>query len=190
MAVRTTTFVVRVRVIATSGSASDHPVFCGLGSETSMLCSDTPLIRVSTPISSYHDVPCGPGPGGEPGSRCATPVPTIAPPAAADADPLEVAATTIPIDHVGPYSVDMGDALLPNGILSQTTATLTDDRRSDVLIPQGIHLEVLGPDGKPLENAYAQGWRPGIERVDVRLDFTVEAFDAGATLEITDIVVR
>ena len=96
----------------------------------------------------------------------------------------------IPINHTGTYAIDLGDAVLPNGILTETTATLADDRRSDVLIPQGIQLQVLGPDAKPLENAYAQGWRSGTETVHVRLVFTVGSFDPGATLELTNIGVR
>ncbi len=190
VAVRTMAFVVRVRVVSQAGRESDHPVFCGVGGEASMLCSDTPLIRVSGPMGGYHDVPCGSVPGGEPGSHCATPLPTIAPGAAADAEALRVPSVAVVIDHLGSYAIDLGDAVLPNGILSEATATLADDRRADVLIPEGIRLEVLGPDGKPLENAYAQGWQKGIETVHVRLVFTVESFDPGASIAITDIVVR
>jgi hypothetical protein len=186
----TMAFIVRVRVTPVGGHPVDFPVFCGVGGETSMLCTDTPVIGVTSPMSGYHDVPCGPVPAGEPGSRCATPLPTIAPAAADDAVPLRVPSVAITIDHAGAYSIDLGDAVLPNGILSVTTATLPDDRRSDVLIPRGIQLQVLGPDGKPLENAYQQGWRPGTERVHVRLVFTVESFDPGTTLTITDVVVR
>lgn len=186
-AVRTTTFVVRVRVTPTGGEPSDHPVFCGLGGETSMLCTDTPLINLGSPMSGYHDVPCGaePAPG-----KCASPVPTIAPSAAADAVPLRVPRLTIAIDHAGAYTIDIGDAVLPNGILTEAAATLANDRRTDVLIPQGIQLEVVGEDAQPLVNAYDQGWRPGTEQVHVRLVFTVESFDPGATLEITDVLVR
>lgn len=187
---RTTAFIVRIRVIPTVGRPSDHPVFCGLGGEATMLCTDTPLVRVRTPIAGYHDVPCGPTPGGEPGSACATPLPTIAPAAARKAVPLEVGRIAIPIDHDGAYSIDLGDAVLPNGILTEATATLVDERRSDVLIPDGIRLKVVGADGKPLENAYTHGWRRGTERVHVRLVFSVESFDPGVVLELVNVVVR
>jgi hypothetical protein len=187
IAARTTVFVVRVRVTPVGGEPSDHPVFCGVGGETSMLCTDTPLIRVASPMSGYHDVPCGaePAPG-----NCASPVPTIAPSSAAKGVPLSVPSLTIAIDHVGAYAVDIGDAVLPNGILTEASATLADDRRADVLIPEGIQLEVVGEDGQPLVNAYDHGWRPGTEQVHIRLVFTVESFDPGATLEITEVVVR
>ena len=80
--------------------------------------------------------------------------------------------------------------MLPNGILSEATATLPDDVRTDVLIPEWIMLEVIGNDGLPLRNIYEHGWRPGTERVHVRLVFTVESFEPGASLEITNVVVR
>lgn len=39
-------------------------------------------------------------------------------------------------------------------------------------------------------NAYDHGWRAGTERVHVRLVFSVESFEPGTTLTITDVVVR
>lgn len=185
-------FVVRVRVVPATGKPSDHSVFCGgFGTDATMLCTDTPVIRVSSPTNGYHDVPCGPAPGGEPGSHCATPLPTIAPAAAEKAVPLRVPSVTIAIDHAGTYAIDVGDAVLPNGILSEATATLADDHRTDVLIPNGIWIEIVGPDGKPLDNAYIHGWHSGTETVHVRLVFSVESFDPpGTTLEITNVVVR
>jgi hypothetical protein len=184
------TFVVRVRVTPASGAWTDHPVFCGIGGDASLLCTDTPVIRVMSPMSGYHDVPCGPVPGGEPGSNCATPMPTIAPSAQQSAVPLRVPTVTIPIDRTGAYEVDLGQAVLPNGILTEASATLVDNTRSDVLIPEGIQLEVIGEDGKPLVNAYDHGWRAGTELVQVRLVFSVESFEPGTTLTITDVVVR
>ena len=118
------------------------------------------------------------------------PVPTIAPSAEAKAVPLSVPSLTIPIDHTGAYVVDVGDAILPDGILSDASATLANDRRVDVLIPQGIQLEIVGEDGQPLVNLYTHGWRAGTERVHVRLVFTVESFEPSSTLEITNVVVR
>lgn len=184
---RTTMFVVRVRVTPGDGPASDHSVFCGVGGERSLLCTETPRIALTTTTAGYHDVPCGedPAPG-----HCASPVPSIDPSAAEMAVPLTVPSLAIPIDHTGRYVVDVGDAVLPNGILSEATATLPDDVRTDVLIPEWIMLEVIGNDGLPLRNIYEHGWRPGTERVHVRLVFTVESFEPGASLEITNVVVR
>ena len=181
-------FVVRVRVTPAGGEATDYPVFCGPLGWTSLLCADTPHIRItSVTMGGYFDIPCGPD--GTP-DECASPVPSIAPKAAAEAVPLKVPSLVIPIGHVGEYAIDVGEAVLPNGILSEASATLADDTRTDVLIPDGIFLEVVGEDGTPIGNIYDHGWRPGTEQVHVRLVFTVESFDPGATLEITDLVVR
>ena len=70
------------------------------------------------------------------------------------------------------------------------TATLADNTRSDVLVPDGIHLEVIGEDGKPLVSAYEHGWRAGTEQVHVHLVFSVESFEPRTTLTITSVVVR
>lgn len=185
--VRTTAFIVRVRVTPGNGPASDHSVFCGVGGERSFLCRETPQIALTTTIDGYYGLPCGED--GAPES-CATPVPSIDPSAAEMAVPLRVPRLTIPIDHTGRYVVDVGDAVLPNGILSESTATLSDDMRTDVHIPERIWLEVIGDDGRPLRNIYEHGWRTGTERVHVRLVFTVDAFEPGASLEITNVVVR
>ena len=90
----------------------------------------------------------------------------------------------------GHYVVDLGEAILPNGILSKATATLAHHTRSDVLVPDGIHLEVIGEDGKPLVNAYEHGWRAGTEQVHVHLGFSVESFEPRTTLTITGVVLR
>jgi hypothetical protein len=188
MVMRTMTFVVRVRVTPADGVPSDHPVFCGIGGGASLLCTDMPMIVLTSPVGSgYHDISCN-GEGGV--GTCATPLPTIDPVAAGEAVPLEVASVVVPIDHAGAYVVDVGDAVLPNGILSDATATLANDTRIDVLIPDGVHLEIVGEDGTQLENAYQQGWRPGTERVHVRFTFTVESFDPGTTLILTQVAVR
>ena len=184
---RSTAFVVRVRVIPSSGKSSDHSVFCGVGGQASLLCTETPRISLSVPTDGYHDIPCTGDAGNE---TCASPVPTIDPSVSAKGLPLRLPKVVVPIDHVGGYVVDLGDAVLPNGILSLTSATLADDTRVDVLIPDGIRLEVLGDDGKSLWNVYEQGWRAGTERVHVRLTFAVEEFQPGAALVFTDVLVN
>ena len=182
-------FVVRVRVIPATGDPSDHSVFCGLlGSDRSFLCTEMPRIVVGSPMGGYHDVPCGPEPAPE--GVCATPPPPIAPAAAEKSRALRVRSLDVAIDHVGTYSIDIGAAILPNGVLSEASASLADPYRNDVLIPEGIQLQVVGEDGDPIVNAYQHVWHRGVERVTVRLVFTVEALDRPTTLELTDVVVR
>ena len=53
-----------------------------------------------------------------------------------------------------------------------------------------IELRSLEPDGKPFQNYYDHGWRPGVERVEAILVFDVLWFEKGAILDIRDVVVR
>ncbi len=53
-----------------------------------------------------------------------------------------------------------------------------------------IRLRSLEPDGKPFENYYEHGWRPGVERVEAILVFEVLWSEPGAVLSIRDVVVR
>lgn len=183
---RTTTFVVRVRVTPANGEPTDHSVFCGIHGDASLLCTDRPVIWVLTPTSNgYWDVPCS----GEAPEGCATPLPSIEPAAADDAEPLTLHDVHIPIDHVGDYRVPMGEATLPNGILSETSVTLGEHRPTTFLV-EGGRVEVLLSGTQPFDNGYAHGWHPGSERVAVTLKFTVESFDSGAELVVQQLVVR
>ncbi len=190
---RTMQFVVRVRMIGAEGPLGDASVFCGIGSGGSYLCTDEPVIGTHTVMTNgYHDLPCprrGPTPG------CATPVPTARPRTVVAAEPLRIAALSIPIDHAGAYEIPVGEATLPNGILSEATFDLADASPppAELLVgPDGIglRLQSLEDDGRPFDDAYEHGWRRGLERVRVSLVFEVEAFTPGATLEIIDLAVR
>lgn len=183
-------FVVRVRMTPQVGPGQDQAIFCGglLGGDRSMLCTDTPRIYVSTPMSGYRDVPCGAEPA--PDSPCASPLPAIAPAAQRKAQALRLEGLQVPVDHAGPYSIDIGQAILPNGILSDAAITLMDDVRSDVLVPRGVELQIIGADGQPITNAYQHGWHRGTETVTARLVFNVEEVTAPVTLDFANIVVR
>lgn len=185
---RTQDFVVTVRVTPAGGVPADQSVFCGVGGSATYLCTESPRIAVHTPIGGYTDVPCS----GEAPAGCATPVPTADPSAATGASPLEVSGLPIPMNDIGPYSVDVGTAVLPNGLLSETALTLADAAPTDFrLSPDGIRLVVESLDGgPPFDNAYDHGWRPGTERVSVRLVFELEWYEPGAELVVASLVVR
>lgn len=187
---RTMAFVVRVRVIPADGEPSDHPVFCGILSAYTLLCTDRPKIRVITPTTNgYWDVPCS---GEAPDAPCAPPIPTIDPAAASGARAFSVSDLHIPIDHVGPYSIALGEAILPNGVLTDATLTLADDSPANLLLEGGrVELVLSSLDGGlPFENAYTHGWRPGTERVAVTLEFSVEWFEPGAELVVAEATVK
>ncbi len=183
------TFVVRVRFTTALGAANEQSVFCGLGGRYSLLCSETPEIRVSSPtINGYGDVPCsGEGPVG-----CATPLPTVDPTALAEAVPLSIDKLDIPIDHTGDYRIELGTAVLPNGTLSEASLRLAGTERWLLLSEGGLALTITStdPTRPPFDNAWLHGWYPGTERVTVWLEFTVLQVDPIAVIEIADIVVR
>ena len=186
--VRSTRFVVRVRFVGEDGGWVEDSQFCSVGGDVDLACTDPPLIRVSAPtVNGYDDVPCT----GEPPDGCATPVPTIDPAVRIDGRELRIASLDVPLDHLGQYTVPLGTAVLPNGVLTETTFSLADDRQRTFLLRDGtVRLVVTGDDNEPIWNVYEQGWRPGTQTVDVRLEFEVEDIEAGAVLQVRDLVVR
>ena len=120
----------------------------------------------------------------------ATPVPSAAPDAIEMATKLHIDRLDIPIDHTGPYQVSLGEAWLPNGLLTEADFELVDDWPPDItILDGGVSLEVRA-DGRPIQNIYEHGWREGTELVEAVLVFDVFRFDPGAKLSIADVVVR
>lgn len=180
-----------VRVTLTDGSTQVVSMHCS-GIASHPACLDDPHLSVSSvtgPNGGYHDTPCS----GDPPDGCATPLPTIEPAAAATAQPLMIERIDIPLDHVGPYEAKLGEATLPNGILTEASFALVDDWPPGVTITSGtvsIRIGSLDPDGKPFNNYFDHGWRVGTERVEAILEFTVDRVDPGAVLAVRDVVVR
>ena len=177
------------------GTTYTHDVRCGGISSYSLVCTDRPEILISGPYGrggGYTDIPCGATPGGEPGSACARPMPTIDPDAAAAAVAREIAARDYPITATGHLEIDVGRATLPNGILSDARFDLADRFTRAFTVEGGIRLEVrsLDPSRPPFENVYEHGWYPGTEEVAVYLVLDVVSFTPGSALQIRDLVVR
>jgi hypothetical protein len=174
----------------TDGATRDEPMCIGISSGPA--CTDEPGLEARSSIEGggYHDVPC---PDGSPPHTCGTPLPSMQPAAVAGARPLSVARFEIPIDHRGPYVVPLGEVLLPNGVATGASFEFADRWPLDVSLGQGvaqINLRSLEPDGKPFQNYFDHGWRPGVERVEAVLAFDVLWFKPGAVLAIRDIVVE
>jgi hypothetical protein len=188
--------VALVTFVLLDGSAREQDVGCaGIGGQYSLVCTDRPEILVTGPYGrggGYTDIPCGATPGGEPGSACATPMPTIDPDAAAKAVPLEIAAHDYPIAATGHVEIEVGRATLPNGILSDARFDLADRFTRAFTVEGGIRLEIrsLDPSRPPFENVYEHGWYPGTEEVEVYLVLDVVSFTPGAALQVRDLVVR
>ena len=180
------------RLTLTDGTTRDESV-CG-GVSMAPACTDTQMLEARSSVGEggggYHDVPC---PDGSPPHSCGTPLPTLQPAAVADARQLSVARFPIPIDHLGAYEVPLGKASLPNGIATVASFEFADDWPLDVSLQEGfaqINLRSLEPDGKPFQNYFDHGWRPGVERVEAVLVFDVLWFKKDAVLDIRDLVIR
>ncbi len=145
-------------------------------------CFDDPHLQASSvTMGGYHDFP-----------ENATPVPTAAPDAIADATELRIDRLDIPIEHTGINEIRLGEVLLPNGLLTEADFALVDDWPPNVtILERVIYLEVRSlADGKRILNIYDHGWREGTERAEAVLVFDVFRYDPGAKLAIRNVVVR
>lgn len=138
--------------------------------------------------NGYQDVPCP----GEPPDGCASPLPSLSPAAIAASSPLRVDRRVIHVSQVGHYEVSLGEATVPNGVLTVEKAELADPWPDGVSIgTDGIRLEVrsLVPGRAPFSDEYEHGWWPGTERVEVFLVFDARRVRPGATIEVVNVVV-
>jgi hypothetical protein len=181
-----------VRITPSGGSAMDATFPCGVGSQSSIACRADPEIVIGTPMQGYRDITCTGEDGTGNPTGCATPVPSTDPRARAGARPLSIAALDIPIDHDGPYEVELGRAGLPNGALEDASASLASPTLPGIVFLDGIGLalEPLDPAGRPFLNVYEHGWTPGVEEVRVVLRFEVIQHEPGAIVPVRDASVR
>ena len=160
------------------------------GLATGPECTDEPALTIGSPLGGgYHDVPCN----GEPPAGCATPHPTLEPEAVAAARPLRIDRRTIPVPGPGRHEIVLGQARLPNGVLTESRAELADPWPPGLTVSgEGLRLEVrsLVPGRPAFRNSYEHGWWPGTEDVEAVLVFEARRADPGATLEIVNLVVR
>jgi hypothetical protein len=171
----------RINLEVTLANATTHRVaMCG-GASMEPACVDDPHIAIGDLMhGGYHDVPEG-----------SSPVPSAAPDAVAEATDLRIDGLDIAMDHIGRYEVRLGDAGLPNGLLTQAEFALVDDWPADLTILDGVRMEVRSRDhGKPIDNIYRHGWHEGVEPVEAFLVFDVFRFEPGAKLSISDVIVR
>jgi hypothetical protein len=186
--------VADVRLDLVNKSAANVPVRCRFMSGASdRACSENAKVVVNGGVS--HDVPC---PGGNPGGEtnpCATPPPSPRPASVASSTPLRVPALDVSLDHLGHYEMFVGNAWLPDGALSERSATIANPRPTTFWINDGVTIEVR-PDGPcpgtcpvSIESIYHEPF-DGSQEVRVYLVFEVVEVRPGAVLEVRDILVR
>jgi hypothetical protein len=180
-----------VETLVTLLDGSIHDVSMDCGGIPSLQCQDAPHLQaMSVTMGGYFDTACT----GDPPKACQTPVPPADVTAVAAAVPLRVARVDIPIDHDGHYEVPVGEATLPNGLLTSADfGFVSPDWPTNIAIADGVVSLVvrsLDDPGRAFTNIHEHGRVAGVERAEAVLIFDVIRHDAGATLSIQDIVVR
>lgn len=181
---------IHVRAAFRDGTTHDVRMCGGLSLDPA--CSADPHLSPRSVMGGYTDVPCGAEPADAP-ADCPTPFPSPEAEVVAESSPLVVDDLSIPIDRAGRYEVPVGRGSLPNGILGDASFAFADAWPDDVALRDGtafLEVRSLEPDGKPFDNYYMHGWRPGVERFEAVLLFDVLWFQPGADLTIQNVVVR
>jgi hypothetical protein len=178
----------RVRFHLATGTERTEEIWCiGVGDGGDDACNHDPTIGIAAGDVG-HDVPCTGD--GDPPSGCATLPPTPRPEIQALARPLRVPVLDIPLDHIGPYQVEVGDAGLPAGAFTTSSASVVNERPEGFWIRGGrLVIEPVDPKRPPVGSIYREPF-DGVETVRVRLVFDVTEVSPGAVLQVRDIVVR
>ena len=180
-----------VDTLVTLHDGSVHEVSMDCGGIPALQCQDAPQLQaMSVTMGGYFDTACT----GTPPKGCQTPVPPADAAALSAAVPLHVARFDIPIDHDGHYEVAVGEARLPNGLLTIADfGFVAPGWPSDMTIADGVvGIVVRSLDDPPraFMNVHEHGRVAGVERVEAVLVFDVRRHDAGAILSVRDVVVR
>ena len=178
----------RVRFHLADGRDRTVEVWClgviGVGDDA---CNSDPTIM----IDAGHvdsDIPCTGV--GDPPTGCATFPPTPRPEVQAKAKPLRIPAIDIPLDHLGSYRIELGEAGLPDGAFTDSSASVADERPTTFWIRDArLVIEPVDPTRPPIGSIFRDPFN-GIEQVRVSLEFNVTELSQGAVLQVRDVVVR
>jgi hypothetical protein len=187
--ITTTSFVAGVRFGLADGTSVRSDVFCGVASP-SLVCSESPGIEaIDLHAAGYWDVPCA----GEAPDGCASPVPL---PTGAPADvgrELAIHALDIPVAPAGHREVEIGTAVLVNGVVQEARFSSVDQIQHGFQLDPGVvRMELRSMiDGRPpFQNFYERGTFDGPEEVRVLLVFDVVEAAPGGVIHVTDVLVR
>jgi hypothetical protein len=186
---RSMSFVAGVRFEGDADITVRSDVFCGLG-PPSLVCSESPgLEALDLHNAGFWDLPCA----GEAPAGCATPLPLPTGAAAAAGRELRIDALDVPVGPVGHREVEIGTAVLPNGILTDARFRIATESQVGFLIDPGIvRMELRSSEpGRPaFDNIYSRGASDGPEEVRVFLIFDVVETSPGSMVTIADVIVR
>jgi hypothetical protein len=187
LCMRSTSVAAGVRFERADGTAVLSVVYCGVGPPT-LVCSETPGIQtVDLHGAGYWDVTCaGEAPDGCPGRIS---IPT----GAASGRELKVDAIAVPVGPVGHREVELGRAVLVDGIVQEARFSVADQTQVGFLLDPGLvrmELRSTVPGRPPFRNIYERGTFKGPEEVLVVLIFDVAETGPDAVIHVTDVLVR
>ena len=134
LCVTTTSFVAGVRFGLADGTFVRSDVSCGVGPPT-LTCSETPGIQAADlHAAGYWDVPCA----GEAPDGCASPVPLPTGAAADVGRELAIDALDIPVGPAGHREVEIGTAVLVNGVVQEARFSIVDQVQDGFLLDPGV----------------------------------------------------
>jgi hypothetical protein len=189
LCMRSTSVVAGVRFGRADGTSVHSEVYCGVGPPT-LTCSETPGIQaVDLHGAGYWDVPCT----GEPPDGCPTPIPKPTGAAAAVGRELKIDAIGVPVGPVGHREVEIGRAVLVDGIVQEARLSIGDQAQVGFLLDPGLvrmDLRSTVQGRPPFRNIYERGTFKGPEEVRVVLLFDVAETGPDAVIHVTDVLVR
>ena len=99
----------------------------------------------------------------------------------------------MPVGPIGHHEVELGTAVLVNGIAQEGTFTLNDQLQDGFLLDPGtVRLELRStiPGRPPFTNIYERGAFDGPEEVRVFLIFDVAETSDSAVLHVQNVLVK
>ena len=186
---RSGSVVAGVRFDRADGTSVLSEVYCGVGPPT-LTCSETPGIQaVDLHDAGYWDVPCA----GEPPDGCPNRITAPTGSAAAARRELKIDAIAVPVGPVGHREVEIGRAVLVDGIVQEARFSIADQEQVGFLLDPGLvrmELRSTVPGRPPFDNVYQRGTFKGPEEVRVILIFDVAETGPDAVIHVTDVLVR
>jgi hypothetical protein len=176
----------RVRFHLADGTERTEEIWCiGIAHAGDDACIADPTIMIGAPHVD-HDRPCtGDGP-----ETCASEPPTPRPGIVAKASPLRVPVLDITLDHLGSYSIEVGEVGLPDGAFTDSSASVVDERPTTFWIRNGeLVIEPVDPTRPRIGSIFRDPF-DGVEQARVLLEFDVTELTPGAVLQVRDITVE
>jgi hypothetical protein len=178
----------RVRFRLPDATEETEEIWCiGIARGGDDACISDPMIYIGGRRVD-RDMPCTGNT--DPPTGCATEPPTPRPEIRAQARPLRVPVLDIPLDHLGSYRIEVGEAGLPDGAFTESSASFADEHPTNFWLRDAdLVIEPVDPTRPPIGSIFRDPF-DGVEQVRVSLQFDVTELSPGAILQVRDILVE